>query len=71
VPIKPIFARFDHAIDAWQWGLNPTDFDKVNQGYACGRCLEDFGGIHLLKCPVCGEEQNLVMDAPPEWGPRR
>jgi hypothetical protein len=72
VALKPIFSRFDHERDHWQWGLGPEDFAKIMQGYACGRCLEDFNGIWRPFCPVCGEETAApeVMDAPSEWKAR-
>lgn len=65
--LKPIFAKFDYDADHWVWGLNEDDFHKVQQGYACGRCLEDFGGIYLARCPVCKEEINVVVETPEEW----
>jgi hypothetical protein len=67
--LKPIYARFDHGEDHWVWGLDQEQFGKVAAGYACGRCLEDFGGKWLAVCPVCREPTAAprVVDLPDEW----
>jgi hypothetical protein len=66
--LKPIFSRFDHELDHWQWGLGPEDFKKVIEGYACGRCLEEFT-VWVPVCPVCKEPNQAprVAPAPREW----
>lgn len=70
--IKPVFSRFSLELDHWQWGLKPDDFKKVNEGYACGRCLEEWE-MWRPTCPVCLEPTPLpkIMDAPAEWTDRR
>jgi hypothetical protein len=40
-----------------EFALEKEDFEKVLQGYACGSCLADYGGMYLEKCPVCGEDR--------------
>lgn len=51
--IKPVYSRFDHEKNRWEFVLTDDDFQKVQQSYACGECLEDFQGEFKLKCPVC------------------
>lgn len=69
--IKPIFSRWNPELDAWQWGLDKHDFGKIQAGYGCGRCLEDFQGMWRPVCPVCGNQTEVTVDAPSEWrGPR-
>ena len=65
--IRPIVAKFDYDADRWIWGLSPEDFDKIAKGYGCSRCLEDFNGKYVAKCPTCGEEINTVVETPEEW----
>ena len=65
--IKPIYSKFDYRAGRWVFGLNPDDFGKVQSGYACGNCLEAFHGLWRPKCPVCGEENEVVVDTPKEW----
>ena len=65
--LKPIFARFDYVADRWIWGLGPEDFRKVQEGYACDRCLEEWT-TWIPSCPVCGESNLPKFDEPrPEW----
>ncbi len=55
-----------------QFGLSPTDFQKVQHGYGCPNCLEDFNGLYLTTCPVCGHERDVAqdfIDAPRHWLP--
>jgi len=54
VAIKPLISRFDYEHNRWEFMLSNEDFNKVQQGYACGECLEDFQGEFRIKCPVCG-----------------
>ena len=37
--------------------LDPPEFEKVRQGYACSHCGEDYMGERRLRCPVCGEAE--------------
>jgi len=40
---------------------------KVLNGYACGRCLEEFE-FWVAKCPVCGEvNEPRHSELPSEW----
>lgn len=66
--IKPIFSKYDYRAGHWVWGLDKESFEKVQQGYACGKCLEDFNGMWRPVCPVCGNEIEVVVDTPKEWG---
>jgi len=50
VAIKPLISRFDYEHNRWEFMLS----NEVQQGYACGECLEDFQGEFRIKCPVCG-----------------
>jgi hypothetical protein len=65
--IKPIYSKFDYAAERWVFGLSPEDFDRVQKGYACGNCLEDYNGIWRPSCPVCNKENEIVVDTPTEW----
>lgn len=65
--LKPIYAKYDHLEGAWTWGLAPDDFMRIQAGYACGECLEEFSH-HVKVCPVC---KNPVVPSfaptPEEW----
>lgn len=69
--IKPHFSTFDPERNAWVFGLDQDDFEKVQAGYACGECLEDFNGEWKLRCPVCGSStaagDRIIVDTPNEW----
>jgi len=69
--IKPVFSKFDWEHNRWDFGLTPDDFGKVQSGYACGECLEDFQGEWKIKCPVCGHStkggDRILFDVPREW----
>lgn len=41
--------------------LTPHDLQKVAEGYACPRCLADFGQYRPV-CPVCGHERDIHED---------
>lgn len=41
--------------------LTPWDLRKVAEGYACPRCLADFGS-YRVKCPVCGHLRDIEQD---------
>lgn len=60
--ITPIYKHFDHASGKWLFALAPDDFEKVRQGYACPNCLEDFGGMIRMKCPVCPHVRDVDTD---------
>jgi len=67
VALKPILKKWDRELEAWTWGLLPDDFMKVLNGYACGRCLEEFE-FWVAKCPVCGEvNEPRHSELPSEW----
>lgn len=66
-PIKPIYKRWSPQLQAWQWGLMPEDFARVQAGYACEQCLEPFEHI-VPKCYVCGHvNEHQVVALPSEW----
>lgn len=69
--IKPLYSKYDHLANRWVFGLLQEDFDKVQQGYACGECLEDFQGEFKLICPVCRHStaggDRVIVDTPSEW----
>jgi hypothetical protein len=68
--IKPIYSRFDYTKNRWEFALTPEDFEKVQQGYACGECLEDFMGEFKLVCPLCKHStaggDRILVDSP-QW----
>lgn len=68
--LKPLLKKWDVERQAWTWGLAPEDFQKVQEGYACSRCLEDFTvyPYRVTECPVC-KEPNIPAwaELPPEW----
>jgi hypothetical protein len=65
--IQPILAKYDYEAERWIWGLSPEDFFKIQNGYACSRCLEEWK-FWVAACPVCGEVNvPLSEDAPKEW----
>lgn len=57
-----IYARQHPETREWEWLLSKEDFEKVRQGYGCPKCLEDYGGLCLETCPVCGHTRNLMAD---------
>lgn len=68
-PITPVRAKWDRERNEWIWGISEEDFDRIQKGFACVRCLEGFDSYHEV-CPVCGQETKLpdsVADLPPEW----
>lgn len=60
--IIPVYAEEDLRTGAINWGLTVQDFEKVRQGYGCPKCLEDFNGVWLMTCPVCGHQRNEPTD---------
>lgn len=69
--IKPIYSEFDFEANRWLFGLEKDDFEKVQAGYACGECLEDFQGEYKLVCPVCRAStaggDKIILDTPSYW----
>lgn len=64
----------------WVFGVGQEGIDKVAQGFACGRCLEEFTDTHrpsgiptrLDACYVCGEKTAITSDfvivpTPADW----
>ena len=51
------------------FALTPDDYEKVRQGYGCPECLEDFYGVYMLRCPVCGHtrQEGEVQAVPHDW----
>lgn len=69
--IRPIYAKErDDGKEGFVWGLGPADMAKIQAGYACSNCLEEFslGGMptYLTTCPLCGHSQFEAQDVP-EW----
>lgn len=69
--LKPIFSEVqpDGSV---LFGLTDEDLAKVQAGYACPNCLEDFRGKWLAKCPLCKHEFDVsrdIVDAPAYWLP--
>lgn len=66
--LKPVFGRFDHDLDHWQWGYKPEDFKKITEGYACAVCWEEWPHW-VARCPVCKTETdpNIFFEPPREW----
>jgi hypothetical protein len=53
----------------WKHGLNPSDFEMVLSGYACGQCLATFDRFTLL-CPICKTWHDVgssPMETPQLW----
>lgn len=67
--IKPVYSQYDYQQDRWLWGLLKDDFQKIQEGYACGKCLEDYNGVWVAACPVCGHPNEVqpVIQTPSEW----
>jgi hypothetical protein len=69
--VKPLYSKFLFEEGHWQHGYLPEDFAKIVAGYACGQCGEDYNGLYLQRCPVCGFENMGGGDPPPEWRDRK
>jgi hypothetical protein len=52
--LKPIWKKQHELTREWIFGLRAADLAKVEAGYACSRCLEEFD-TRVDECPVCGE----------------
>jgi hypothetical protein len=44
------------------YALTPSDMRKTQAGYACPRCLADYGGIYRVTCPMCLHERDVEQD---------
>jgi hypothetical protein len=57
--LKPIWKKRHEITGEWIFGLTAEDLAKVEAGFACHRCLEEFvkDGLPtaLDECPVCHE----------------
>ena len=42
--------------------LSEEDYNKIHAGYGCPRCLEDYNGVVMVKCPVCGHRADVLSD---------
>lgn len=54
--------------------LSPHDLALTQQGYACPRCLCDYGGFYRITCPMCLHVRDVerdFVDAPPMWAAHR
>lgn len=60
--IIPIYYDIDRETGRPMWGLGPDDFHKVRLGYGCPECLEDFNGVYISTCPVCGHVRDQASD---------
>ena len=70
--IPHIYARPHPVTGEMHWGLGPNEFHLVTQGFACARCLADYGGMYRMTCPVCGHERDVLADVeaePDHWKP--
>lgn len=67
--ISPVFSKYDYERNRWVFGLTGEDYERTRQGYACAECLEDFGGMLLVVCPVCKTPTSLHdhVETPSEW----
>jgi hypothetical protein len=73
VTIRPIYKTQDE-FGRWIFGLHPPDLAKVEAGFACHQCLEEFevAGIpvQLDKCNVCGasrQDHGAFVATPDGW----
>lgn len=60
--LKPIYTEVDQRTGRIMGGFGREDFEKIRQGYACPQCWEDFNGVYLTTCPVCGHQRNVWED---------
>jgi rRNA maturation endonuclease Nob1 len=58
--LRPVWKKKDQ-FGQWIFGVSAADVEKVRQGYACSRCLEEFES-RPDKCPVCGEPTTITSD---------
>lgn len=70
--IIPTYVGVDERTQKTIFGLSPTSFFKVTNGYGCPECLEDFNGVYKAVCPVCGHKRDVASDivqTPRHWLP--
>lgn len=63
--IIPIYYETHPVTKRVLWGLAPQDFHKITQGYGCPECLEDFNGVYMPVCPLCGHTRDVAQDVKP------
>lgn len=44
----------------FHWVLSDADYDLVDAGYACGYCLDIYGGVWRPACPTCGFDRAIL-----------
>jgi len=52
--LKPVWKKRHELTGDWIFGLRSEDLARVEAGYACSRCLEEFD-TRVEACPVCRE----------------
>ena len=52
--IRPVWKKRHELSGDWIFGLRREDLARVEAGYACSRCLEEFD-TRVEACPVCRE----------------
>jgi hypothetical protein len=52
--IKPYYTYIDPISGRALHAVSRSDYEKIQEGYGCPRCLEDYNGIWRAKCDVCG-----------------
>ena len=60
--IPHLYAEEDLRTGEILWLLRQKDFEKVRQGYGCPKCLEEYNGLCLDTCPVCGHTRDMMRD---------
>ena len=60
IAIKPVYTYDPKDGSDLVFSLTDEDFDKIQKGYGCPRCLEDFNGVFLTVCPVCSHKADLA-----------
>ena len=60
----PAYQEIDYETGEAMFALAHEDFEAIRQGYGCSYCLADYHGIHLQKCPQCGNDTLRVV---PQW----
>lgn len=62
-PFRPIYKLWNAEEGHWQWGLLRPDYERIQNGYGCGKCLEPFD-YWVPRCYVCGELNTPAPDTP-------
>ena len=39
--------------------VSDRDYEKIRAGYGCPHCLEDYNGMYLARCPLCGHQTDF------------